>query len=149
LCALIIGINEYQYAATGRIQNLRGCLEDAEDMFQYLLAIQGVPQNSIIKLLNDKATRAGILQSIQDIRDSSVCRDHPIWIFWAGHGSRKWCDDVNRHVEMLVPYDSDPAGDEKEECILDYLLGNQITELAKEKGDNIVSDRSSRFAPSF
>jgi hypothetical protein len=108
-------------------------------MHEYLVQNQRVRPCSIIKLTNHHATRDRIIGSLRAIRDSSARPNDPIWIFWAGHGCRERCADDNQYIEMLVPYDFNPAGDREAQSIPDYLFGSLITEVFREKGDNIVS----------
>jgi hypothetical protein len=143
--ALVIGINKYKN--TGKqLQDLNGCVADADDMYEYLIVTRRMSPESIIRLNNEDATRAKILDGIRALRDSSSPLGDPIIIFWAGHGSRGrvppgWdTSSPDGKIEMLIPYDFDLEGkDEGTPGLLDYQFGRELAELAQEKGDNIVS----------
>jgi hypothetical protein len=145
LRALVIGINKYKNAGK-ELQDLNGCVADADDMYQYLTETRGMPSDSILRLNDDAATRAKILEGIRALRDSSAPPDDPIIIFWAGHGARGpappgWnTSSLDGEIEMLIPYDFDLKGKgEGASGFLDYQLGRELSELAQAKGDNIVS----------
>jgi hypothetical protein len=144
-CALVIGINKYKNAGK-QLQDLNGCVADADDMYQYLTKTRGIPEDSIIRLDNENATRAKILEGIRALRDSSAPSGDPIIIFWAGHGARGrappgWnTSSPDGKIEMLIPYDFDLEGkDEGTSGFLDYQFGRELADIAQEKGDNIVS----------
>jgi hypothetical protein len=143
--ALIIGIDKYKH--TGKeLQDLNGCVADADDMYEYLIVTRRISPDSIICLKDEAATRAKILAGIRALRDSSTLPGDPIIIFWAGYGARGrappgWkTSSLSGKIEMLIPHDFDLEGkDEGTSGFLDYQFGRELAELAQEKGDNIVS----------
>ncbi|CAG8611091.1 1996_t:CDS:2 [Acaulospora colombiana] len=83
LHALFIGIDRYQ-----RVQDhLGGAVKDAQEMEAYV--VQEFLSANIHSLHNEAATRGSIIGAIEKlIISSKVKRNHPILIFYAGHGSR-------------------------------------------------------------
>jgi hypothetical protein len=144
--ALVIGINKYKYAG-GDLKDLGGCVADALDMYTYLTKTRGMSPDSVIYLHDENATRARILEGIRALRDSSTPPGDPIIIFWAGHGCHGpaplgWkTSNPDGKIEILIPHDFDPKAEgEGVSGLLDYQFGRELSELTKEKGDNIVSD---------
>jgi hypothetical protein len=144
--ALIIGIDIYKHAGD-TIHNLRGCVADAKNMRQYLIEKWSVSPESIVMLYNEEATRAGILENLRALKHPGVLRGAPIFIFWAGHGSRAHAASTssigNVFVEMLIPHDFDPKNEDKNgQGLPDFILGSEVAEIARHNGDNIASDTS-------
>lgn len=146
LFALIIGINEYEE----RANNLHGAVADADAVREFLIEQLGVPDDRILMLRNEKATREGIISSLRDLASDKypIGKLDPILIFYAGHGAEVKVD--NREVQMLVPHDfrtRDPSpsatasGDIYQgQGIFDFTLDALLADIAKNKSDNIVSD---------
>lgn len=74
---LIIAINEY-----GGRNSLRGCLNDAEDLYETLVQAAGYDPRRIRYLANDRATAQGIREGLAWLSDapSAFCS-------YSGHGS--------------------------------------------------------------
>ena len=107
LHALVIGINKFK---SERINDLRGCVADADTIDDYLLNELHVPRDQIVNLRNENATRAAILREIVALRTRSTLRkDDPILIYFAGHGTRAasppgWKSGSDK-ISLLVPHD--------------------------------------------
>jgi hypothetical protein len=63
---VVIGIDSYQHADGYRLRDLKGCVADAKDIALFLHEHYRVPHSQVKVLLNEQATRANIIQSIQD-----------------------------------------------------------------------------------
>lgn len=143
--ALIIGINKYQWKED--FGPLRGAVPDGQAFQDYLMKRLRVPKDQISTLFDEKATRSAIIQAFRDLsEDGRINTGDPIFIFYAGHGSQKrpprdW-NEPNAKIEVIIPYDctSDktPAPGYVPP-IPDRTIGALIDEIAKKKGDNIVS----------
>jgi hypothetical protein len=135
--ALLIGIDEYR---KNKYQ-LNGAVSDAKAMGEYLKT--NFPLSTIRTLYNAKATRNAIVREIEHlIRNSTIKRDDPILIFYAGHGGEAvppedWSSQDQR-IQVLVPQDYD---DDRCNVITDQGFAALLELLAAEKGDNIVSYR--------
>jgi hypothetical protein len=110
-------------------------------MYQYLTKTRSVSPAGIIILRNEDATRERILENIQAIQNADIPRDTPILIFWAGYGSRaRAAPNSTQHVQILLPHDFDPkAKNRKDQGIPDYMFDRLLSEVARLKGDNVVS----------
>ena len=111
-------------------------------MKEYLVRDLGVSDKQIQMLLNEQASRSGILQAFTDLRmDARIKKGDPILIFYAGHGteidSPQGWEAGHTKIQAIIPHDfSEDAP--VVHCIPDRTLGTMIDILAKEKGDNIV-----------
>ena len=130
--ALLIGINQYPKLANN--YQLDGCRNDVELMQQMLLKRYSIPQENITTLLDEQATRAGILAQfsalIQKVRDSE--KGTQVLFFYSGHGSQKKDmngDESDGKDETLVSYDS--STDEGENDILDDEIEVFLQDLSE------------------
>ena len=79
--ALLVGINTY-----GKINNLRGCLNDVNNMKNILLERFGWSSDRIRVLTDDQATRDGIIQGLLWLVAQSKAGT-PLVFTFSGHGS--------------------------------------------------------------
>lgn len=103
--ALLLGIDRYRYLP---FRNLRGCSNDVAIMEKLLRERFDFPAESIIKILNEDATRENILGAMRRLA-VGVESDDIVVLFYAGHGSRMRDREGNKPTNMdetLVPYDS-------------------------------------------
>ncbi|KAJ7899314.1 caspase domain-containing protein [Mycena leptocephala] len=143
---LVIGIDEY--FKTDELRTLRGAVNDARAVEEYLLSLD-VPPTNIVRLENKAATRSAILsafkthflenKSIPDRGGASMV------LYFAGHGSRfEAPSDLiapDRRVEAICPVDERTINDAGEyvHAIPDYVLVRLLSELADKKGTNITA----------
>ncbi|KAJ8079113.1 hypothetical protein PM082_013400 [Marasmius tenuissimus] len=138
LFALIIGINDYQDT---EINNLKGCVPDADAFESLLKDVYRVPSERIKNLRNEQATRQAMLQAIEDLADSPrIGARDPIAIFYAGHGGEVKSDTTGKMIQFLLPYDFIQKGSSTQEGqgIFDITLSRLLTKIAKKKSDNIT-----------
>ena len=95
--ALVVGINRYECC---ELHPLTGCVNDAEAIAALLEEFNF----AVVRLVDQQATRADLLQALQALLDQSRPGDEVVF-FFAGHGSRILTDDHGPH-ETLVPFDS-------------------------------------------
>lgn len=112
--ALLIGIN--QYLTNNKlvsddcpviVPDLEGCLNDVDAMQAMISTRFGFAQQQVIRLLNEQATRQGILNELQSLIDKSKAGDI-VLIYYSGHGTevRNSLSKEKRGVdESLVPVD--------------------------------------------
>jgi len=153
--ALVIGINEY--SASDEYPNLKGAVRDAEAFETFLKTRLNVPDENIINLRDERASRAAILEALSSLRDDPRYKkdEAAIIIFYAGHGAQvdkpeEWVDWVTStgKIEMLCPSDIGKItknvvnGEEVEEItpgIPDRTISTILNHISDIKGNNIVS----------
>lgn len=139
--ALCIGINDYP----GTSSDLAGCVNDAND-WASVLSQRGF---TVTKLLNKKATGAGIRQAIKALIQGAQKGDSVI-IQYSGHGSfvpDKDGDEPDGTDECLCPYDISTKGpitdDELFTLYSDRKPGVKLIIIS----DSCHSGTVARFAP--
>ena len=146
LFALIIGINTYK---SKDIKPLRGAVADARAFAAYLGNQLSVPQDHIIILENESATRAAILENLLSlVNDPRIRPGDPIVIFYAGHGSEAaappgWeAGGRKANIQVTMPYDVYcQSGGRVVDPIPDRTLDALLAAISQKKGSNIVSFR--------
>ena len=89
--ALLIGINRYQIAGA----DLRGCVNDVEDLSQVLVAFQGFKPSDITKLIDGAATKKAIQSGIKTLLRGLKKGDVAL-LHYSGHGSNVPDDNKRR-----------------------------------------------------
>jgi hypothetical protein len=120
-------------------------------MRDYLQNHLGVPSSQIDNLRDSEATRAAIIDGIKAFSiKNEIEEGDTILIYFAGHGYSEdtpegWEVWSTGKIELLVAYDSNHSessesqkGDISQHGIPDRTLGALLSQLAIEKGDNIV-----------
>jgi hypothetical protein len=97
--ALIVGINNYQYASP-----LGYAVRDAEETSQLLMDEFGFDERNISLLTDANAARARIIESFLSYVDETEIDDRIVF-FFAGHGHTRL--GHRGEVGYLVPYDGD------------------------------------------
>jgi hypothetical protein len=113
--ALLIGIDDYKHAGSGGVTNLKGCVNDVENMRALLVGkFDFTGDADHLRLLkNERATRQAIVAEIEQLIARTSSGDVVV-IYFAGHGSQMK-DTSNTRIngldETIVPHDSrDPEG---------------------------------------
>ena len=96
--ALIIGIDKYD-----KVQNLNYAVKDAESIQDILVNSFDFPEDNIILLKNEQATKQNILKSFSDITLNAKEQDR-VLIFFAGHGETMDLPDGGE-MGYLLPVD--------------------------------------------
>lgn len=136
LFALIIGINAYGTAVESG--PLKRAVDDSNSLKSWLLTKLNVPESRIQVLQNQEATRGAIIKALKDLSENErIKRDDPILIYYAGYGSQA---EAPAKVQMILPYDYGHADatDRATEGIPERTLGVLLSNIAKNKGNNIV-----------
>ena len=126
-----------------------GAVPDADAVRDYLQKRLGVPSSQIRNLRDSEATRAAIIDGIEAFSlNDEIKEGDPILIYYAGHGGsadipKGWEIGSTGKIELLIPYDhsfpESPLKDRNpKHGIPDRTLGVLLSQLAIEKGDNIV-----------
>lgn len=113
--ALLIGINKIK----GRADlELDGCVNDVNNMWRLLIEQYGFHPDNIRVLINERATKQGIIDRIKWLMTTSEADDELV-VHYSGHGSqirdRNGDELEDRLDEILCPYDlnwDDPLTDD-------------------------------------
>jgi uncharacterized caspase-like protein/tetratricopeptide (TPR) repeat protein len=86
--ALLVGVSSYQ---NPQISTLRYAAQDATGLRDALIdaKLGGLPENQVLLLADDKATREGILGAVQTFLKPNVKAGDHVIVFLAGHGVAK------------------------------------------------------------
>ena len=85
--ALLVGISQYSLAHSGW-QQLPGCVTDVELQKQLLIHRFGFHPDNILTLVNEQATRQGILTAFEEHLIAQARPDDVVVFHYSGHGSR-------------------------------------------------------------
>ncbi|KAJ2923438.1 hypothetical protein H1R20_g13657, partial [Candolleomyces eurysporus] len=147
--ALVIGIDAYD--STVESGPLKKAFADSNNIKDWLAKL-AVPESQIRVLQNENATRDAIIDSLGKLsKDKRIQRGDPILIYYAGHGSeadapKKWNWDTPK-IQTILPHDygrKDSTG-RVIQGIPDRTLGFLLSEISREKGNNIVRIDLSRI----
>lgn len=128
--------------------NLHGSVPDANAVVLFLKDRVGVEDNRIKILRDEEATRKNITESLIELAScKDVEKGDPILIYYGGHGVEAdppagWPSGGPRSkIQMLAPYDFFPSTTKslRGQGIPDFSLSILLSQIAKTKGDNIVS----------
>ena len=131
--ALLIGIDDYR-----QVSRLEGPVNDAIEMKSFLVDGLQYAQSDIKLLINEDATRANILASIDDWLIAPTASEDEIFLFFSGYGFQQ-PDDNNDEADALdetwVPVDAVvEVGDEgsysTRGMITDDDIDNRLQSLA-------------------
>jgi len=124
--ALLVGINKYYTSGN----DLKGCVNDVENMKEFLLNHCGFSLMQIKTLTDKQATESNIIKSLKQMVEQAKQGDHLIFHF-SGHGSQVpdngffSQEEADGLDEVLCPYDFDFGGifirDDKLRKIVDEL----------------------------
>jgi hypothetical protein len=121
--ALLIGIDKYNYESSANMSNmrdaeapaprkwsdLRGAVNDANNMKEILVSRFAFDRNNIRTLFNEQATREQILAAIETYIIENPKEGDEVFFYYAGHGSQvpnSLSDEANKMDETLVPTDA-------------------------------------------
>jgi uncharacterized caspase-like protein len=118
--ALLIGINDYTATRLGTRTrpgtlpprdwpNLAGTVNDVTAIQEMLVLVYGFERRDVITLTDQNATRAAILQSIEQHLINPAAKGDVLLFYFAGHGSQvrnSLSDEPDKLDESLVPADS-------------------------------------------
>ena len=122
--ALLVGIN---YVGTSN--ELRGCINDINNVAAYLQTTRGYPPGSCIGLSDvtaRKPTRANILAAFKELMQGVKSGDE-LWFHYAGHGVLQRDnngDEESGTDSCICPLDFNQSG-----CITDDVIRSQLVAL--------------------
>ncbi|PBK76176.1 hypothetical protein ARMSODRAFT_1080291 [Armillaria solidipes] len=146
--ALTIGINTYN-SASFKSEELKGAVNDADEFEKYLCEDLGVPEENIIRLRNEEATRSAIIDGFRSLENNRkiVANMAAIIIYYAGHGAVahkpvEWKDweTPGDEIEILCPSDMGLPDENNKivDGIPDRTISQLLLDLSKAKGNNIT-----------
>lgn len=118
--AVIVGINKYHNPKN----NLRGCINDANNMKSVLIDFFNFKESDIELLTDSSATKENIINNLSSMVDNAKEGDNLVF-FFSGHGSQ--IRDINnderknRKDELICPYDMD--------WVDKYILDDELKEI--------------------
>ena len=95
LWAIVIGVSNYAHA-----EPLQFAASDAESFSDFLQSPRGggIPEDHIFTLLEDQATRFGVLVALEELQDKVQAGD-TVYVYLAGHGF------IKNRVGYFIPSD--------------------------------------------
>jgi hypothetical protein len=123
--ALLIGINRYRITGS----DLRGCVNDVENVRETLIRYYGFPKSRIKTLTDTRATQQRMKSGIEKLI-SGAKRGDVLVLHYSGHGSNvpdRNGDEADRRDEILCPTDLDwydPLDDDYLREVFDGLAAN-------------------------
>ncbi len=81
--ALVIGIEQY----TGAVPRAEFAAADAALVREYLTAMIGYPEDHVLTLLNEKATRADLVHAVERWLPERAKKGSTVLVYFAGHGT--------------------------------------------------------------
>lgn len=130
--ALLVGIDDYK-AAT--VSDLRGCVNDVNDMEQLLKDRFEFEDEQVLKITNEQATRANIIQAFEQHLINKADSGTAVVFHYSGHGSQT--TDINGDEgdgldETIVPYDGRVRiGSKRVRDITDDAIHELFQQLSK------------------
>lgn len=122
--AVIIGINY-----TGQQGELSGCHNDAKNMMEYLVNVQGFSTDNMTVLMDDGEnavpTRDNILSAFRSLVAQSSY-DDVCFVHYSGHGGKVRDDngdEADGYDETLIPVDYQSNGQIRDDDIFNCLVG--------------------------
>ncbi|MBI3813075.1 MAG: caspase family protein [Nitrospinae bacterium] len=95
---LIIGIETY-----ANLPSVDYAKKDALIVRDYFTKVLGIPQENLIYLADEKATKSAIAGNIKEHLPKNLEKDSTLYIYFAGHGA----PDIDKGDAYLIPYDGD------------------------------------------
>lgn len=130
--ALLIGINRYRLPGN----NLRGCVNDVNDMKFSLMRFRGMADKDIKIIVDGGATKKGILDGLQWLVTQP---DKSLILHYSGHGTQVYDasgDEPDKLDEAIVPSDTmDQNG-----LITDDVLATYIRKVPAGTSFSFISD---------
>ena len=99
--AVIIGIEQYRQ----KLPAADFATHDAQIMAEYLIKVMGYPDENVVVLINDKASKSDFDKYLGRWLSNNVEKDSTVFIYFSGHGA----PNPNTGDAYLVPYDGDAS----------------------------------------
>jgi hypothetical protein len=99
--AVVIGIENYRQ----KLPRADFAAQDARLVTSYLTRALGYPAENITSLVNEQATSADLVKSLEKWLPNNVEPDSSVFVYFSGHGA----PNPTTGDAYLVPYDGDPT----------------------------------------
>lgn len=99
--AIVIGIEQYRQ----KLPAADYAVHDAQTVTEYLTKVMGYPEENVVTLTNDKATRNDFEKYFGKWLSNNVEKGGSVFIYYSGHGA----PNPKTGDAYLVPYDGDPT----------------------------------------
>lgn len=99
--AIVIGIETYRQ----KLPKADFAVSDAKLMSEYLSKVMGYPEENIVTLTNEYATKSDFEKYFEQWLVNHAEKDSTIFIYYSGHGA----PNPKNGDAYLVPYDGDPS----------------------------------------
>jgi len=127
--AIVIGIEDYRDLPAAEYTS-----RDARVLREYLIRVMGFPEENIVSLINDRATKSDIEGYLGKWLRNNVDRNSTVFIYYAGHGA----PNPATGEAFIIPYDGNPAFPESSGIPLDNIY--KIISDLKARNAMIVLD---------
>jgi hypothetical protein len=112
LPAIKVKHNKHAYAIVIGIENYRQKLpkadfatQDARLVAGYLIKTMGYPEENVVMLLNDRASKSDFEKYFEKWLGNNVEKGSTVFVYYSGHGA----PNTKTGDAYLVPYDGDPT----------------------------------------
>lgn len=165
--ALCVGINKFKNLPPNA--GLQGCVNDVNDMAVILKELLGFKDSDIVKLTDDQATKANIMNNLKSMLADAKAGKYSYLVFsLSSHGTQvpdTSRDEPDRADEAFCPYDLAQKGDQWDTnyIIVDDELHDMFVQLPKNvllevyldtchsgtglKAIDLLLDRKPRYLP--
>lgn len=99
--AIVIGIEGYRQ----KLPKADFAVSDAKLMGEYLTKVMGYPEENVVMLTNEHATKSDFEKYFERWLSNNVEKNSTVFIYYSGHGA----PDPKTGGAYLVPYDGDPS----------------------------------------
>jgi len=99
--AIVIGIETYRQ----KLPSVDYAIADANIMTKYLTEVMGYPEENVVTLRNEYATKSDIEKYFEKWLLNNIEKDSFVFIYFSGHGA----PNAKTGDAYLVPYDGDPS----------------------------------------
>jgi len=99
--AIVIGIESYRQ----KLPAADFAVQDAKLVTEYLTKVMGYPEENIVTVLNDHATKGDFEKYFEKWLPNNVEKDSTVFVYYSGHGA----PNPKSGSAYLVPYDGDPS----------------------------------------
>jgi len=132
--AIVIGIENYRQ----KLPKADYAIHDAQTVTEYLTKVMGYPEENIVTLTNEHATKSDFEKYFEKWLPNNVENGSTVLVYYSGHGA----PNTKTGDAYLVPYDGDPSFIEQ----TGYLLKKLYESLNKLPAKEIIVALDSCFS---
>jgi uncharacterized caspase-like protein len=132
--AIVIGIESYRQ----KLPKADYALADAKTVTDYLAKVMGYPEENIVTIVNEHATKGDFEKYFEKWLPNNVDADSTVFVYYSGHGA----PNPKTADAYLVPYDGDPSFIEE----TGYSLKRMYTALGKLPAKKVIVALDSCFS---